>query len=75
MFLAERGYNVTLQSREVEDDGSLSVWSAKNGYRYANIEAQAGHVEQQAEMIQAIMEMYEAIPEGMREFPCDWATR
>ncbi len=75
MFLAERGYNVTLQSREVEDDGSLSVWSAKNGYRYANIEAQAGHVEQQAEMIQAIMEMYEAIPEGMREFPSDWATR
>ncbi|MFM7310367.1 MAG: hypothetical protein ACKOZY_07145 [Flavobacteriales bacterium] len=75
LFLADRGYNVTLQSREVEDDGSLSVWCAKNGYRYANIEAQEGHVDQQAEMIQAIQEMYEAIPNGMREFPADWAIR
>lgn len=75
VFLAERGYNVTLQSRDVEDDGSLSVWCAKNGYRYANIEAQEGHVDQQAQMIQTIMEMYEAIPNGMREFPTAWAIR
>lgn len=43
--------NVVLQSRGATDDGSLSVYSARRGIPYLNIEAQHGHAKQQLQML------------------------
>lgn len=44
--------NVVLQSQNVIDDGSLSIYCQKNNLRYINIEAQHGHKDEQIKMIQ-----------------------
>ena len=48
-------FNVVLQNNErVTDDGSLSVWAAQNDFRYVNVEAEHGHLEQQTAMIEGL---------------------
>ena len=44
--------NVVLQSKEADDDGSLSIFAQKNGVPYINIETQHGQLNQQIKMIQ-----------------------
>ena len=47
------GFNVVMQDNaRVTDDGSLSVYAARAGVPYVNVEAQHGHFEQQARMIE-----------------------
>ncbi|WP_412060200.1 hypothetical protein [Rubrivirga sp. IMCC45206] len=54
--LAEAGFNAVLQDNDAAtDDGSLSVWAARRGVPYVNVEAQHGHVEAQAQMIRALV--------------------
>lgn len=66
---AKAGFNVVWQHRQVawlpeEDDGSLSVWAAKSGHRYLNLEAQRGgegsedHLPQQQAMVDAILRRF-----------------
>lgn len=51
--IREANFNVVLQNNEeVHDDGSLSVYAARNGIPYVNVEAQHGHVEQQVKMLE-----------------------
>ncbi len=46
---------VVLQNNAtVTDDGSLSVYCARNGIRYVNVEAQHGHLEQQVAMLETL---------------------
>ena len=60
--LRRRGYNVVLQdNRRVTDDGSLSVYCARAGVRYVNIEAQHGHRDQQVAMILALHDALEGL--------------
>ena len=54
--LLESQFNVVLQNNDaMTDDGSLSVWAAQNGLRYANVEAQHGHLEADMHMIDALV--------------------
>ena len=54
--LARRNLNVVLQDNtKVTDDGSLSVYSARLGLRYVNVEAQHGHLREQKRMISKLM--------------------
>ena len=56
--LVARGFNAVLQDNDAAtDDGSLSVWAARNGRPYVNVEAQHGHRDEQAEMIRALAEV------------------
>ena len=55
--LQERGFNVVLQVVNPSDDGSLSVYCAKRGLTYINIEARHGHHNQQKAMIEAVYEI------------------
>jgi len=56
--LRERGYNVVLEDiNAVVDDGSLSVYCAKNSIRYVNIEAQHGHYREQREMVEILLQI------------------
>ena len=49
-------FNVVLQNNaSVTEDGSLSVWAARNDLLYVNVEAQHGHLEQQKAMIESLM--------------------
>lgn len=53
-FFKEKGFNVLLQQNDtVTDDGSLSVYAAKKGIDYINIEAEHGRKEKQKEMLHA----------------------
>lgn len=55
-FLSQRGFNVVWQDNEkVEDDGSLSVWSAQHKIDYINIEAGVGHTSVQTTMLAAVL--------------------
>ena len=50
--LRAEGFNVVLQhNAAVTDDGSLSVFAARAGIRYVNVEAQHGHRAEQERMI------------------------
>ena len=54
--LAEEGFPVVLQDNErAADDGSLSVWAARQGVPYVNVESQHGHRERQIEMLEALL--------------------
>lgn len=53
-LLKSGDYNVALQSGHVTDDGSLSVYCARYGIIYVNVEAESGHSSQQAQMLKAI---------------------
>ncbi len=55
--LRSRNFNVTLQSPEVTEDGSLSVYFARKGIPYLNIEANIAHLREQIVMVQAAREM------------------
>ncbi|MEO0559445.1 MAG: hypothetical protein AAF170_14815 [Bacteroidota bacterium] len=56
--LVARGFNAVLQDNEAAtDDGSLSVWAAREGVPYVNVEAQHGHQLEQARMIAALMDV------------------
>lgn len=55
--IKEKNLNVVLQNNEaVTDDGSLSVYWARQGKRYVNIETEHGHKQQQVELICAVLE-------------------
>lgn len=57
-YLMNRGFNVLLQDqRNVENDGSLSVYSGYRNVPYINIEAGRGHYEEQTRMIRVVEEM------------------
>lgn len=59
--LVARGFNAVLQDNDAAtDDGSLSVWAAREGVPYVNVEAQHGHREQQATMLLALLDVLEA---------------
>ncbi len=50
-------YNVVLQNNDtVVDDGSLSVYAAREGIPYINVEARHGHRPQQARMLEFLNE-------------------
>ena len=56
--LVARGFNAVLQDNAAAtDDGSLSVWAAREGVPYVNVEAQHGHAVEQARMIRALAEV------------------
>ena len=50
-YFKNLGYNVILQSKDPEDDGSLSVYCAQKKIPYINIEALEGHFDEQYEML------------------------
>ncbi|TAD90385.1 MAG: hypothetical protein EAY75_04420 [Bacteroidetes bacterium] len=57
-YFAQKGFNIVLQNNAtVTDDGSLSVYAAKNGIHYLNVEAQHGHLKQQQKMLQAVQQL------------------
>ena len=56
--LVAAGFNAVLQdNRAATDDGSLSVWAARQGVPYVNVEAQHGHRARQAEMVGALYDV------------------
>jgi hypothetical protein len=58
--LVAAGFTVVLQDNaRVTDDGSLSVWAARQGIPYVNVEAQHGHRERQIEMLEALARLVE----------------
>lgn len=57
-WLQARDYNVMLQDNAtVPDDGSLSVYFARRGVPYLNIEADNNHLSEQIEMVRAARQM------------------
>ena len=58
-YFKKNEFNVVLQSKLAEDDGSLSVYAAKNKIPYINIEAQNGHTSIQVEMLQSVYKLIE----------------
>ncbi len=56
--LVAEGFNAVLQDNDAAtDDGSLSVWAAREGVPYVNVEAQHGHRAEQARMISALVDV------------------
>lgn len=56
--LVARGFNAVLQDNDAAtDDGSLSVWAARHGVPYVNVEAQHGHTEAQSRMLEVLREV------------------
>ena len=56
--LVARGFNAVLQDNDqATDDGSLSVWAARNDRPYVNVEAQRGHLAEQITMMEALVEV------------------
>jgi hypothetical protein len=56
--LKARDFNVTLQDdANVPDDGSASVYFARKGIPYLNIEADVTHLDEQTEMVRVAYEM------------------
>ncbi|WP_165010098.1 hypothetical protein [Neisseria yangbaofengii] len=60
-FFKSRGFNVVQQTDNVADDGSLSVYAAKHGIGYINIEAEYGHEAEQRNMLQAAWEYWQSL--------------
>ena len=57
-YLKARDFNVTLQDdANVPDDGSASVYFARKGIPYLNIEADVSHLDEQTEMVRVAREM------------------
>ena len=53
--LSAQGFNVVLQDNaRVPDDGSLSVFAARRGLVYVNVEARQGEVAAQRRMLVAL---------------------
>jgi hypothetical protein len=55
-LLYRKKYSVVLQNDNPVDDGSLSVYSKKQGKRYVNSEAKMGKVREQIEMLRILLE-------------------
>jgi len=54
-FLSGRNFNVVLQNNQtVRDDGSLSVWAARQQIDYINSEAGTGNLASQMVMLAAV---------------------
>jgi len=57
-YLQARDFNVTLQDdANVPDDGSASVYFARKGIPYINVEADVSHLREQTEMVRVAQEM------------------
>jgi len=57
-WLKARDFNVMLQDNaNVPDDGSMSVYFARQGIPYLNIEANVNHLTEQIEMVRAARQM------------------
>ena len=57
-LLVEAGFNAVLQDNDAAtDDGSLSVWAAREGVAYVNVEAQRGHLAEQTRMVTALVDV------------------
>jgi hypothetical protein len=57
-YLKARDFNVTLQDdANVPDDGSASVYFARKGIPYVNVEADVDHLAEQIEMVRVAREM------------------
>ncbi|MGC3959006.1 MAG: hypothetical protein QM813_14005 [Verrucomicrobiota bacterium] len=57
-YLQARDFNVTLQDdANVPDDGSASVYFARKGIPYINVEADVKHLKEQIEMVRVAREM------------------
>jgi len=57
-YLKQRDFNVVLQNNAaVPDDGSLSVYFAKKGIPYLNVETELGQLDRQIEMVRVAREM------------------
>jgi len=57
-YLKARDFNVTLQDdANVPDDGSASVYFARKGIPYVNVEADVKHLTEQIEMVRVAREM------------------
>lgn len=55
--LKEKNFNVVLQTYQLKDDGSLSIYCARTRRVYVGIETQLGHFNEQEKMIAAIAEI------------------
>jgi hypothetical protein len=61
-YLKARNFNVTLQDdAHVPDDGSLSVYFARRGIPYVNVEADTHHLREQIEMVRTAVQMVHAL--------------
>jgi hypothetical protein len=56
-YIKHRKINVVLQHPKPEDNGSLSVYAAKNKINYINVEAKHGYLEQQIKMLEALKDL------------------
>jgi len=56
-YIKQRKINVVLQHHKPEDDGSLSVYAAKNKISYINVEAKHGHLKEQIKMLEALKDL------------------
>ena len=57
-YLKARDFNVTLQDdAHIPDDGSASVFFARKGIPYVNIEADMNHLDEQIEMVRVARQM------------------
>ena len=56
-YLKRKKINVVLQHHSPADDGSLSVYAAKNKIPYVNIEALHGHLDEQIRMLEALKDI------------------
>ena len=64
-YLKGKRFNVVLQDNQgVADDGSLSVYFARKGIPYVNVEAQNGHRRQQLKMMKAVRTMLDELRLG-----------
>ena len=64
-YLKQRDFNVLLQDNAaVSDDGSLSVYFARKGIPYVNIEAESSHLNAQIEMVRVAREMLNDLTPG-----------
>ena len=62
-LLVDAGFNAVLQDNEAAtDDGSLSVWAARRGTAYVNVEAEHGHAAEQARMVAALVDVLSRRP-------------
>lgn len=57
IILKEQNINVVLQHPTPFDDGSLSVWAAKNNKPYINIEVEHGNFNRQKELLNIVYKM------------------
>ena len=67
-YLKARDFSVTVQDNQnTPDDGSLSIYFARKGIPYVNIEAEVRNLSNQIEMVQVAREMFEKfIPQSRK---------